>query len=543
MRLWQLVINGPGYLDAVYDLPEGVTRVGRADDNDIVLVGTLVSRQHATIHVRSNEIVGNAPPGRLTTRVNQRAFGGERILSEGEIIEIDGNRLELRRMLWSDAVEPSTSLGSRVRRFGGAGEISPAIIARIRANPTLVTTATDGALPALISPRAQDSSDSLQRSHPTSTQSPESNPLGASALAMLLQVSHAANCAQSVTELLERSSNAFLRATGSISSVFFFHSRRGLVPALVCSGRGPGGDEVPVANAILDLTLSSGQALAVATSSAGPFQHLGSQGIEQVFSIPVGNESPPQGIMYLNRFALDEDSTERLLDVCAAAAAMIALGVKRLGVVLNKNVDMVSRGDGGVSPSGLSVRNATLLSVEISNFEALLSPAVTDRLGQNLDRLMRLVNETVALYEGSVVSCQGDSALAIFEASSNQRDDGIRAVRAALMLRRQWTSETSTTDDDSRTTLRFGIDTGSIADRPATASDLGDRVVVGAPVRNARYLRDRAQPGQILATGKLLAILEARFDATPLGERPIQKNVRTAVFDILDEDITAVEAL
>ena len=40
--MWQLTINGPGYFDTAYDLPEGVTMMGRADENDIVLSGDLV---------------------------------------------------------------------------------------------------------------------------------------------------------------------------------------------------------------------------------------------------------------------------------------------------------------------------------------------------------------------------------------------------------------------------------------------------------------------------------------------------------------------
>ena len=45
--MWQLIINGPGYFDTAYELPEGVTHMGRADENDIVLSGDLVSRKHA----------------------------------------------------------------------------------------------------------------------------------------------------------------------------------------------------------------------------------------------------------------------------------------------------------------------------------------------------------------------------------------------------------------------------------------------------------------------------------------------------------------
>ena len=54
--MWQIIINGPGYFDTSYELPEGVTHLGRADENDIVLGGDLVSRRHARLVVAGNTL-------------------------------------------------------------------------------------------------------------------------------------------------------------------------------------------------------------------------------------------------------------------------------------------------------------------------------------------------------------------------------------------------------------------------------------------------------------------------------------------------------
>ena len=37
--MWQLIINGPGYFDTAYELPDGETTLGRADENDVILSG------------------------------------------------------------------------------------------------------------------------------------------------------------------------------------------------------------------------------------------------------------------------------------------------------------------------------------------------------------------------------------------------------------------------------------------------------------------------------------------------------------------------
>jgi class 3 adenylate cyclase len=61
--------------------------------------------------------------------------------------------------------------------------------------------------------------------------------------------------------------------------------------------------------------------------------------------------------------------------------------------------------------------------------------------------------------------------------------------------------------------------------------------VVGEAVDLAHALCDTAQVDQVLMTAKTLAVVGARFDVSPLGERslgaPAQK---LAVFEVLDED-------
>src|SRR4051794_15602046 len=70
LRMWQLLINGPGYFDTAYDLPEGVTQVGRADENDVVLSGDLVSRKHCRIHVKAEGVVFEDLGSRNGTKLN-----------------------------------------------------------------------------------------------------------------------------------------------------------------------------------------------------------------------------------------------------------------------------------------------------------------------------------------------------------------------------------------------------------------------------------------------------------------------------------------
>ena len=59
----------------------------------------------------------------------------------------------------------------------------------------------------------------------------------------------------------------------------------------------------------------------------------------------------------------------------------------------------------------------------------------------------------------------------------------------------------------------------------------------GEAVEQAKLLSRAALGGQVLMSGKTLAQTGARFDVTPLGERPLKSEQhRTAVFEVLAED-------
>ena len=85
--MWQLIINGPGYFDTAYELPEGVTHMGRADENDIVLSGDLVSRKHARITVKGDELQAEDLGSRNGSKVNGTPLVGTKPLKDLNLIQ------------------------------------------------------------------------------------------------------------------------------------------------------------------------------------------------------------------------------------------------------------------------------------------------------------------------------------------------------------------------------------------------------------------------------------------------------------------------
>ncbi len=89
------MIKQPGHQDRVVRLPEGATRMGRAEDNEVVLADLGVSRRHAQVFVSRNEVtVEDLGSG------NGTYYNGYRVqsqpISDGDEIVIDPFVLQFR---------------------------------------------------------------------------------------------------------------------------------------------------------------------------------------------------------------------------------------------------------------------------------------------------------------------------------------------------------------------------------------------------------------------------------------------------------------
>jgi class 3 adenylate cyclase len=106
-----------------------------------------------------------------------------------------------------------------------------------------------------------------------------------------------------------------------------------------------------------------------------------------------------------------------------------------------------------------------------------------------------------------------------------------------MALKAEWAKAMLTRPPEERLQLRVGLNTGKVLAGTVGSEARVDYTAIGEPVNIASWLCSSAEPGQVLLTGKSLASIGARFDVTPLGERPLfGSKARTAIFEVLDED-------
>jgi adenylate cyclase len=559
--MWQIIINGPGYFDTPYDLPEGATSLGRADENDIVLGGDLVSRKHARLLVEGDALRIEDLGSRNGSRVNGAPLQGTRPLSPGDIVTLGENTLSVRQphTVESAATEMVNLGAGGVRRFGLGVDVAPAVIIAKNVKDMDVLRALDNFEPI---PFDQAPAGSVS---PVGT---ASSRVSYETLVMLLRTAEALATADTLTAFLEAAMDRVLERTEATTAVVLLrHPRGALVPAAVRHRGKLAKGEVPVSDGIVEEALRQGRALAVGDVRddrrfAGR-ESVILYGVDRVLCIPIGREPPFSGVLYVNTPAEGETTLELMLDACTAVAHLVASGVQRfspqqqkdaggLGPNLRRLLERYHPAEvaerraaeaqrtGGRLPA-LEERSLTVLHAEMVGFGALSSRIGPVRASAVLNDFHAKMSGIIFSFEGTVETFLGESVRALFGIPASKSDDPVRAVRTGLALRADWQRAMARRPVDERCELRIAIHTtkalvGMVG--PETRPDIS---AVGEGVPVAGWLASTASPGQVLITGKTLASIGARFDVLPLGERLIRPpKDKVAAFEVLEEDVPAV---
>ncbi|MBE2251932.1 MAG: FHA domain-containing protein [Myxococcus sp.] len=570
--MWQLVINGPGYFDTKYDLPEGTTHVGRADENDIVLSGDLVSRKHANFHVTGNALVFEDLGSRNGSRLNGDKVVGTSPMKPGDVVAVGENSLVVRQP--STAETAATEMvdaggGGAVRRFGRGVDVSHAVLMARDIQDSIVRKVLDNSLPFEVEAepppvagrvRRRLSGDTDEHDSPGGVRSDgPSYPVAFHSLVMLFRVAERLATAPTLQAFLDDTTDTVMKRVGASTGVVLLRHPTGvLVPAAVRHAKKLAKGEVPVSDAIVEAALAQGQAIAVADvrddSRFAERESVVLYGIDQVLCVPIGQKAPFDGVLYLNRTQVNDEPIEALLDVCTALSQLLLTAVHkfsarpassdRLRSALERfhGPDIVERRVGELAQktarlSQLEEKQVTVLFADIAGFTDLAFKLPPDKVADLLSEFYRVATPLVFSFEGTVDKFVGDSVMALFGAPYGKGDDAIRAVRAAMALKAEWERAMHRRPAAERLLLKVGLTTGKVLAGAVGSEARLDYTAIGEPVNVASWLCQSAEAGQVLITGKTLAAVGARFDVTPLGERPLLgSRVRTAIFEVLDED-------
>lgn len=570
--MWQLVINGPGYFDTKYDLPEGTTHVGRADENDIVLSGDLVSRKHANFHVTGNALVFEDLGSRNGSRLNGDKVVGTSPMKPGDVVAVGENSLVVRQPTTAETAATEmvdAGGGGAVRRFGRGVDVSHAVLMARDIQDSIVRRVLDNSLPFEVDDhepppvpnkvKRRAASDTDENEADEVRSDGPSYPVAFHSLVMLFRVAERLATAATLQAFLDDTTDTVMKRVGASTGVVLVRHPTGvLVPAAVRHAKKLSKGEVPVSDAIVEAALAQGQAIAVADvrddSRFAERDSVVLYGIDQVLCVPIGQKAPFDGVLYLNRTQVNDEPIEALLDVCTALAQLLQTAMHkfsarppagdRLRSALERfhGPDIVERRVGELAQktvklSQLEEKQVTVLFADIAGFTDLAFKLKPEQVADLLSEFYKVATPLIFSFEGTVDKFVGDSVMALFGAPYGKGDDAIRAVRSAMALKAEWERAMQKRPANERLLLKVGLTTGKVLAGSVGSEARLDYTAIGEPVNVASWLCQSAEAGQVLITGKTLAAVGARFDVTPLGERPLLgSRVRTAIFEVLDED-------
>ena len=568
--MWQLLINGPGYFDTAYDLPEGVTQVGRADENDIVLSGDLVSRKHCRIHVATSGVRFEDLGSRNGTRLNGDPLKGTIDLHEGDVVQIGDNSLALKQPSNSEALDTEmvdVAGGGRVKRFGRGVDVNEAVMAARDIKPANVLKALDNFAPFDLSepplpfagPRQSDT-DEGEGGEATSSSSGETSRVAVASLVLMYRVAECLARAPDLQTFLDDTCDLVMKRVKATTGVVLLRHPSGvMVPSAVRHEQKLARGEVPVSDGVLEAALAKGQAIAVANvhddKRFAERESVVLYGVDQVLCIPIGTRAPFAGVLYLNRSRAGSEPLDALLDVCTAITQLLETGVQKFatsapsarGDRLEVNLERLYAPEvskrryaeirGGAALSQVQEVNGTVLFAELVGLTQAAPRLHPDRIAELASEWHRIATQFLMSFEGAIDLVTGETVRAVFGVPWARGDDAIRAVRAAMSLKAEWEKVSARRSIKERFAVRAGLTTGRVFAGAVGSDARLDPVLLGEPAQVAQLLCASAEPGQLLITGKTLAHVGARFDVTPLGERALAgQKVKAAVFEVLDED-------
>ncbi|MFD2445150.1 CHASE2 domain-containing protein [Bacillus sp. CGMCC 1.16607] len=158
-------------------------------------------------------------------------------------------------------------------------------------------------------------------------------------------------------------------------------------------------------------------------------------------------------------------------------------------------------------------KDVSLMFVDIRGFTPLSEKMEPEEVIDILNEYLDLGTRAVFAEEGTLDKFIGDGIMTIFGAPIEQKDHAIRAVRAALRMKKESKQLAKRLEEKYGRAIHFGI---GINSGPAVIGNIGshdrlDYTAIGDTVNLAARLESNAGPGQILISEQTFVLVKDQF--------------------------------
>ena len=188
-------------------------------------------------------------------------------------------------------------------------------------------------------------------------------------------------------------------------------------------------------------------------------------------------------------------------------------------------------------------RNVSILFADIHGFTSLSEKLDHEEIQDIIDRLMKLLSQSVEKFGGYVDKYTGDEIMALFGAKVASEVDTQRAIYSALdmhkkikMFNSYLLSQGLYKNIDIDLSMRIGINTGMVTTGKVGMEREGDFTAYGDTVNIASRLESNAPIGGIMTSQRSKRLVDSYFDFRDEGEIVVKgKSTPVSIFTVIGE--------
>ncbi len=502
-----------------FSLLEDETTIGRSDDNDIVLPGPTVSRNHARIEkIKEGYLLTDL--GSLNgTEVNHKSIQSI-LLKHQDRIKIGPNHLTF-----------ITEENAQERPAGSPVLTVSSLPSEAVSDPAKITEV----LP------------SLARSNKV--------------LFVLYEISRHLTSIQDFNELLKKIMDLiFMVIDADRGYLFLIGDTKESEPVPVVvkykDDLIKDGEQLRASRTILNKVINEKVALLTSNAMEDPLlDHAKSIVVQQIrtaMCVPLWRRDKVIGAIQLESKRLDNQFTKADLELLNAIGSQMAMIIEQasLNEQIREEGRMIRRLERYFSPQvietilkgGVGTKEdimepreltATVLFTDIVGFTRLSEQMPPREINTVLNQHFHRMADIVFQYGGTLDKYLGDGLMAVFGAPMEKEDDAERAIQAAKQMREELREMMDETGAGTPFDIRIGVNTGRVVAGNIGSPNRVDYTVIGDPVNVASRLESMAEPNQILIGEETYRHVKGLFDIKKVGPKKVKgKGAEIMVYEV-----------
>ncbi len=541
-----------------FPISKDTVRIGRSNDNNLILADNTVSRYHTEIQKRKNDYIladlGSYNGTRLNGKSIQKVF-----LKHDDKIQIGSSKLTfLLNGNSLDQAEDSVVLTTE-RDTGEDGQQI------VRSSPL----ERHGQSQELLVPEGKNeekrgkSDFALKKERFNSQEYLAELARNNKVLFVLYEISRHLNQIHDFNELLRKIMDLILMV---IDADYGFLVLAGgsdgdnLIPVVVKhkTEHGKSKREIKASRTLIDKVINGKVALltsnAMTDSRLDGAKSVMIQQIRSAICVPLWREDKIIGVIQLDSVRIDNQFNQDDLELLKAIGSQAAMVIEQSA--LNERIreeermrnrlerfhspqviEMILKGGEETIDDIMESKEliATILFADIVGFTRLSETMPPREINIILNRYFSRMTDIVFSHGGTLDKYIGDGLMAVFGAPMEKEDDAERAVRTALEIRRQLTAMMKITSADKRFDIRVGLNTGRVVAGNIGSPKRMEYTVIGDPVNVASRLETMAKPNQIIIGEETFNFVKGKFRIQEIGTRKVKgKSSGVMVYEVLE---------